>query len=129
MKNTIQNELGKVRVSDEAIASIAALATQRIKGVAGMGTGGTVDTLADLLGLHKQGRGIQVQMGEKEVALSLNLIIEFGADIAEVATQVQEAVAEAVEKMSGLVVVEVNVVVQGVAAAGGGETRTFKVRG
>jgi uncharacterized alkaline shock family protein YloU len=129
MKNTIQNELGKVRVSDEAIASIAALAALRIKGVAGMGTGGTVDSLADLLGLHKQGRGIQVQMGEKEVALSLSLIVEFGADIAEVATQVQETVAESVEKMSGLLVVEVNVVVQGVAAPGGGETRTFKVRG
>lgn len=127
MKNTIQNELGKVRVSDEAIASIAALAALKIKGVAGMGSGGTVDTLADLLGLHKQGRGIQVQMGEKEAALSLSLIIEFGADIADVAMQVQESVAEAVEKMSGLMVVEVNVVVQGVAAVGGGETRTLRV--
>jgi uncharacterized alkaline shock family protein YloU len=80
------------------------------------------------LGLHRQTRGIQVQMGTREVALSLALVVEFGADMADVASQVQEAVAEAVEKMSGLSVVEVDVVVQGVASSGGGETRVFRAK-
>ena len=127
MKNTIQNELGKVRVSDEAIASIATLAALKVKGVARVAAGGTLDTLADMLGVHRP--GVQVQMGEREVALSLSLVLEFGADIADVATQVQESVAEAVEKMSGLAVVEVDIVVQGVDAVAPAETRKFPVRG
>jgi uncharacterized alkaline shock family protein YloU len=121
--NTILNELGKVRVSDEAIASIAGLAAGRVKGVAGLGAWGAVDSLAEMLGVHKQSRGIQVQLGEREVALALSLVLEFGADIADVATQVQEAVAEAVEKMTGLIVREVDIVIQGVA---GGELKKLK---
>jgi uncharacterized alkaline shock family protein YloU len=117
MKNTLRNELGFVRVSDEAIASIAAQAANRVKGVAAMGSGGTVDSLADLMGVHSQARGVHVEMGDREVALALSILVEFGAEIAEVALQVQEAVAEAVEKMSGLTVVQVDVTVQGVSAA------------
>jgi uncharacterized alkaline shock family protein YloU len=117
MKNTLRNELGFVRVSDEAIAAIAAQAANRVKGVSSMGSGGTVDSLADLMGVHSQSRGVHVEMGDREVALSLSILVEFGAEIAEVALQVQEAVAEAVEKMSGLTVVQVDVTVQGVSAA------------
>lgn len=116
MKNTLRNELGFVRVSDEAIAAIAALAANRVKGVASMGSGGTVDSLADLMGVRSQSRGVHVEMGDREVALSLSILVEFGAEIAEVALQVQEAVAEAVEKMSGLTVVQVDVTVQGVSS-------------
>ncbi len=117
MKNTQRTEFGDVRVSDEAIASIASTAALRARGVAGMGSGGPVDSLAGLLGLRSSARGVQVEMGDREVALSLYILVEFGADIAEVASQVQESVAEAVERMSGLSVIEVNVTVQGVGSA------------
>ena len=115
--NTLRNELGNVRVSDEAIAAIAATAALRTKGVSGLSVGRAVDSLAGLLGLRATSRGVQVEMGQSEVALALYILVDFGAEIAEVALQVQEAVAEAVEKMSGLSVVQVDVTVQGVGPA------------
>src|SRR5436190_10096622 len=99
MKNTLKNDLGRIQVSDEAIAEIASLAATKVAGVAGMGSGSRVESLAELLGVKSGGQGVSVEMGGRDVSLRLFLILEFGADIADVALQVQEDVAEAVEKM------------------------------
>jgi uncharacterized alkaline shock family protein YloU len=117
MKNTFKNDHGRVQVSDEAIAEIAALAATRVSGVADMGTGSRVESLAQLLGVQGGPQGVLVEMGQRQVDLRIFLILEFGADISEVALQVQENVAEAVEKMSSLDVGSVDIVIQGVRAA------------
>ena len=114
MKNTVKNELGRVEVSDAAIAEIAALAATRVPGVAGMGSGSRIEGLAEMLGVKAGGQGVAVEMGSRDVSLKLFLILEFGADIADTALRVQEEVSEAVEKMSSLEVRAVDVVIQGV---------------
>ena len=60
-------------------------------------------------------KGVKVEVGEKEAAIDLFVIIEFGARIPEVAQQIQRNVKNAVESMTGLKVVETNIHVQGVA--------------
>jgi uncharacterized alkaline shock family protein YloU len=119
VKSTLKNELGRVHVSDLAIAEIAALAATRVSGVAGMGSGSRVESLAEALGLRSPSQGVQVEMGPRELSLKLFLILEFGVDMAEVALQVQDNVAEAVEKMSSLELKTVDVVIQGVRPASG----------
>jgi uncharacterized alkaline shock family protein YloU len=114
LKNTVKNDLGRIQVSDEAIAEIAALAACKVPGVAGMGSGSRVESLAELLGVRSGGQGVSVEMHAREVSLRVFLIVEFGTDIADVGLRVQEEVAEAVEGMSALDVKAVDVVIQGI---------------
>lgn len=108
------NEVGSIRISDEAIAVIAGLAALEQEGVASMAQG-TVDSLAEMLGVKAaQRRGVRVEVANEEVMIELNLFVEFGVDIPAVCQKVQDRVREAVEEMTGLTVSQVNVSVQGV---------------
>ena len=118
VKNTFKSDLGNVQVSDLAIAEMAALAALKISGVSAMGTGSRVEGLADLLGLRAGSQGVSVEMGAGKVSLRLFLIVEFGAEIAEVSMQVQDSVLEVVEQMTGLEVNAVDVTIQGVKFSG-----------
>lgn len=117
-KSTVQSDLGRIQVSDEAIAEIASAAALRVAGVAGLGSGGRVESLAQALGLESGARGVSVETVGGSVALRLNLLVDFGAEIGELGLLVQEAVREAVEDMCGLEVRSVDVLVQGVRARG-----------
>jgi uncharacterized alkaline shock family protein YloU len=112
------NELGTIRISDEAIGVIAGLAALEVEGVASMAQG-AVDGIAEMLGIKPpHGRGVKVEVSEEEVHIELNLIVEFGVDIPGVCQKVQDKVWEAVEDMTGLTVARVNVSVQGVKMKG-----------
>jgi uncharacterized alkaline shock family protein YloU len=102
LKNTAKTDLGRIQVSDEAIAEIASTAALRVEGVSAMGSSGRVENLAQVLGLDRGGRGVQVEMSGRELSLRLSILLDFGADVAEVGLSVQEAVAAAVEQMTGL---------------------------
>lgn len=118
MEDKNHNELGTIRISDSAIAVIAALAALEIEGVAGMAQG-TVDGLAEMLGVKtSQSRGVKVEVHADEVVLELPLVVEFGVDIPAVCLKVQDTVREAVEDMTGLNVALVNVSVQSVKMKG-----------
>ena len=114
-------EGGLVKITAEAIASIAAIAARKVEGVSELAPD-LVDGVAKLLGRKTPASGVKVQLAQKEVSLSVNLVLDYGADIPEVAGQVQRDVAKAVEEMSGLVVSEVNVNVREVKGAGKGGT-------
>jgi uncharacterized alkaline shock family protein YloU len=118
MKSTARSELGRIQVSDEAIAEMASSAALKVAGVAGLGTGGRLETLAQVLGVDSGGRGVSVETAGRDVGLRVNLLVDFGADIAQLGLAVQEAVQEAVESMTGLQVREVEVLVQGVRVRG-----------
>lgn len=109
-----QTGLGSIRISDEVVKVIAGLAAIEIKGVAGM-SGGIAGGIAEMLGRKNLYRGIKVEVGEKEAAVDAYVIMEYGVRIPDVAAQIQESVKNAIERMTGLSVVEVNVNVQGVA--------------
>ena len=106
-------ELGTIKISEEVVSIIAGLAATEVPGVAGM-SGGVVNGISEMLGRKNLGKGVKVEVGEKEVSIDLYLIVDYGVRIPEVAWNVQENVKNAVENMTGLKVVEVNIHVQGV---------------
>lgn len=110
---TIISEVGEVKIAPEVVNVIASLAATEVKGVAGM-SGGFTDDIAEKFGMKSSNKGIKVQLGEEEVTIDLFLIIEYGFRIPEVAWEVQQNVKKAVETMTGLKVVEVNIHVQGI---------------
>lgn len=107
------NEYGSVRIADDVVAIIAELAAKEVKGILGM-SGGIADSITEMLGKKSPSKGVKVEVGEKETAIDLYIIVEYGVRIPDVAWQVQENVKKAVETMTGLNVVEVNIHIQGV---------------
>lgn len=106
-------ELGTIKIANDVVAIIAGLAATEIKGVAGM-SGGIAGGIAEMLGRKNLAKGVKVEVGVKETAIDLFVIVDFGISIAAVAEQIQHSVKEMVESMTGLKVIEVNVHVQGV---------------
>ena len=111
-----QTSLGSIRISAEVVKIIAGLAAIDINGVAGM-SGGLVGGIAEMLGRKNLSKGIKVEVGAKEAAVDIFVILEYGVRIPHVAAQIQDTVKSAIERMTGLDVVEVNVNVQGVTFA------------
>ena len=104
---------GKISFEDEVIAIIAGIAATEVEGVAAM-SGGIVGGIAEKLGMKNLSKGVKVEVGEKETAIDLFIIVEYGVRIPEVAWNIQENVKKAVENMTGLNVIEVNIHIQGV---------------
>lgn len=107
-------ELGIIKISDEVVATAAGIAAMQVPGVHNL-SGTLREGLAELLGKKVATRGISVQMGEDSVVLSLSVEVDFGVRIQDVAWKVQQNVKKRVEEMTGLMVREVNVNVQGVS--------------
>ena len=105
--------LGSIRIADEVVSIIAGLAATEIDGIAGM-SGGLVGGIAEMLGKKNFAKGVKVEVGEKEAAVDLFIIVKYGVRIPDVAIAVQENVKQAIETMTGLSVVEINIHVQGV---------------
>ncbi len=112
-ENNILDDYGSVKISEEVVAIIAGIAATDVPGVAGM-SGGIAGGIAEILGRKNLSKGVKVEVGEKEAAIDLYIIVEFGARIPEVAWDIQDKVKNAVQSMTGLNVVEVNIHVQGV---------------
>ena len=107
------NSLGSIRIADEVVSIIAGLAATEVEGIAGM-SGGIVGGIAEMLGRKNFAKGVKVEVGEKEAAVDLYIIVKYGVRIPDVALAAQENVKQAIENMTGLSVVEVNIHVQGV---------------
>ncbi len=112
-ESTSMHDYGNITFADEVVAIIAGLAASEIEGVAAM-SGGIAGGIVEKLGKKNLSKGVKVQIGEKEVAIDLYIIVEYGARIPEIAWNIQENTKKAVETMTGLNVVEVNIHVQGV---------------
>ena len=111
---TLPSELGAIRIADEVVSIIAGLAATEVEGVASM-SGGIVGGIAEALGRKNLSKGVKVNVGEQEAVVDLYLIVGYGFRIPDVAWTVQENVKKAIETMTGLSVVNVNVHVQGVS--------------
>ena len=114
-RDLVKNEtgLGTIKIADEVVSIIAGLAATEIDGIAGM-SGGLVGGIAEMLGRKNFSKGVKVEVGEKEAAIDLYIIVKYGSRIPDVALAAQENIKRAIENMTGLSVVEVNVHVQGV---------------
>ena len=114
-RDMILSELsqGTIKIADEVVSIIAGLATIEVPGIAGM-SGGFVGGIAEILGKRNLSKGVKVAVGETETAIDLFIITDYGVSIPDVAKQVQKNVKVAIENMTGLDVVQVNVHVQGI---------------
>ncbi|CAH1207122.1 Alkaline shock protein 23 [Paenibacillus plantiphilus] len=106
-------QTGIIRISDDVVATIAGLAALETPGIAAM-SGGISEGLAKKLSGKNVQKGVSVEVGQLEAAIDLRIIVKYGIPIQEVCRQLQENVREAVENMTGLHVIEVNVKVEGV---------------
>jgi uncharacterized alkaline shock family protein YloU len=107
------NDRGTLKISEEVVAIIAGIAAMEVPGVAGM-SGGIAGGIAEMLGRKNLSKGVKVEVGDKEAAIDLYIIVEYGCRIPEVSWNIQEKVKKAIETMTGLNVVEVNIHIQGV---------------
>lgn len=124
---------GKTSIADVVVVKIAGMAAREIPGVFDMGGGlsRTIGAVRDRVpgGRPNVGRGVKVEVGERQTAIDLDIVVDYGVPITDVAHDVRENVISAVERITGLEVVEVNVAVNDVhlpdddTADSGGETR------
>jgi len=121
------NDVGSIRIADEVVGIIAGMAATEISGVAGM-SAGLVGGIAEMLGKKNLAKGVKVEVGEREAAVDLYIIVEYGVRIPDIALRVQENVKRGIESMTGLDVVEVNVHVQGVGFSQEGKDEDIRVR-
>ncbi len=122
-----QTEGGSIKIADEVVGIIAGLAATEVTGVAGM-SAGLVGGIAEMLGKKNLSKGVKAVVGEREAAIDVYIIVEFGVRIPDIALRVQENVKRAIESMTGLEVIEVNIHVQGVGFTNNGEERDIRVR-
>ncbi|MEK3787990.1 MULTISPECIES: Asp23/Gls24 family envelope stress response protein [Paenibacillus] len=113
MAEQLQLESGSIRVSNDVVAKIAGLAALETPGIAAM-SGGLSDGWAKRLSGKNVQKGVTVEVGQLEAAIDLRIMVLYETPIHEVCRMLQQNVREAVETMTGLKVVEVNVKVEGV---------------
>ena len=103
-----------IKISNDVVAVIEGVAVSEVQGVASM-AGGFAGGISEVLsGKKNLSKGIKVDTDEKEVKIDVNIIVEYGSRIPDVAFEIQNRVKKSVENMTGLKVAEVNVHVQGV---------------
>ena len=105
--------MGEVQIADEVVAIIAGLAATEVEGVASM-AGNITNELVGKLGMKNLSRGVKVVVQENEVTVELSLNMSYGYSIPKTSAKVQEKVKSAIESMTGLSVVEVNIHIAGV---------------
>ena len=112
---TIQDDssMGEVKIADEVVAIIAALAATEVEGVASM-AGNITNELVSKLGMKNLSKGVKVNVSEENVSVDLALNIRYGYEIPVVSKKVQEKVKSAIETMTGLEVSVVNIKIAGV---------------
>ena len=112
---TIQNDAskGEIKIADDVVAIIAALAATEVEGVASM-AGNITNELIGKLGMKNLSKGVKVDVLEGIVTVSLALNLKYNYSIVEVSARVQEKVKNAIENMTGLEVADVNIKVAGV---------------
>lgn len=124
---TEELQSGLIRISDDVVATIAGLASLETPGVAAM-SGGISEGLAKRLSGRNVQKGVSVEVGQLEAAIDLRIVVHYGIDIPTVCRSLQVNVREAVENMTGLRVVEVNVKVEGVAFKEDGSDEASRVK-
>ncbi len=108
--------IGEVRIADEVVAIIAGLAATEIDGVDSM-AGNITNELVGKLGMKNLSKGVKVDVTEEHVSVDLSLNIKYGYNIPDVCAKVQDRVKSAIENMTGLTVLDVNIKIAGVNLA------------
>lgn len=115
-------EQGRTTIADSVVAKIAGIATREVTGVYALG-GGTARVVGALReripGSSKNfSQGVSVEVGERQAAVDLDIVADYGVSVVDLATGIRRNVITAVERMTGLDVTEVNIVVNDVHLEG-----------
>ena len=111
-----EESLGEIKINNEVISTVASLAALEVEGIVNLAGGARGSSIADIWS-RKEGadRGITVEIGKDNTAsLQVEANVEYGIDIYKAARQLQLAVKNAVESMTGLHVHRVNVTIRGI---------------
>lgn len=106
--------MGQVQIADEVVAIIAGLAATEVEGVASM-AGNITKELVSKLGMKNLSKGIKVEVEGGNVRIQVALNIAYGYSVPETCKKVQEKVKTAIENMTGLEVLEVNIQIASVS--------------
>jgi len=115
---------GKTSVADGVVRKIAGIAAREVSGVHNLGSGGARafgairERIPGTSSTPNISQGVSVEVGERQAAVDLDLVVEYGVSIADLAQSVRRNVISSVERMTGLEVTEVNVAVNDIYIAG-----------
>jgi uncharacterized alkaline shock family protein YloU len=110
----LESERGSTTIADAVVEKVAAIAAREVAGVHELGgqAARAVGTVTQAVGLGEQrSQGVSVEVGEREAAVDLTVVTEYGESIPQVATAIRENVIKRIEGITGLSVTEVNVTV------------------
>ena len=110
----LQTEKGATTIADAVVTKVASIAAREVGGVYELGGGAAraVGSVAQRVGIGDQRtQGVSVEVGEKEAAIDLTIVVEYGESIPKLSQQIRENVTRRIEGITGLVVTEVNVTV------------------
>jgi uncharacterized alkaline shock family protein YloU len=110
---------GRTSIADSVVAKIAGVAAREVSGVHEMGRGaarafGTIKDRLPVGGAPNVTQGVKVEVGERQAAIDIDLVVEYGVSIPDVSQAVRDNVIQRVERMTGLEVTEVNISVDDV---------------
>jgi len=110
---TKEIEENGIKIADDVIATIAGKAASEVDGVYAM-SGGFAGGISEVFGKKSYTKGIKIDSTDKGLKIDVNIIVEYGARIPDVAYEIQNRVKKAIENMTGLKIEEINVHIQGV---------------
>jgi len=111
------SSLGEIKINHSVVASIVRLACLDVNGVVAVG-GGFVDGIAKIFDRRESERGVRVEEdGSGEYHIEIRVVLQFGAELASVATQIQQSVSHQVRRMTSKGVARVDVIIDGVRTA------------
>lgn len=102
--------IGVVRISDEVISIVSGVAVSEVKGVIAIYDG----SKSGLFGFKTLNKGVRAEIKDNLVNIDIDIVVEYGANMPEVAWEIQGKIKKAVESMTGLIVEKVNVFIKGI---------------
>lgn len=114
----LSSELGSTTIADAVVTKIASLAAREVRGVHDLG-GGAARAIGGVtrgigiggIGVDERMQGVAVEVGEREAAVDLTVVVEYGESIPQIAKTLRENITRRIEGMTGLTVTEVNIAV------------------
>lgn len=115
MESKLENPLGQINISANAIANIVTNATLRCPGVVGMSTKSFTEEIANLLKVESSSKGVEVNITEDKVNINVFVVVSYGTNIPELADLIASNIKSDLERYTGLTVSSVNVSVVGIS--------------
>ena len=108
-----KDQIGEVQIADEVVAIIAGLAATEVDGVDSL-AGNMSNEIVGKLGMKNLSKGVKVEVTEEHVSVNISMNLKYGYSIPKVCETVQDKVKNAIENMTGLTVLDVNIKIAGI---------------